>query len=279
MKIGCNALYPGKNLARRDCFDLAAYREALGNLSRAGFEAVEYSHSYHFSVGQAVALRDVAGRLGLEGWSCHAEGPDEFSLASDTEEACQALLHCLDLCAALGGRVVVLHTPCGGSGLAVSDENAVDALLDHDQRILEPACRHAQKLALDIALENGRSLAHMRYILSLRDLIGAGNLGFCVDTGHAALGDLGPVQAIRLASSRLYSTHLQDNLGCADDHLPPGRGKIDWAAVFAALREVDYRRTLMLELTDSPGEREYNQPGELAQGAANVRSFAGMALS
>jgi sugar phosphate isomerase/epimerase len=279
MKIGCNALYPGGNYSRRDCFDLAAYGEALANLGRAGFATVEYSHSYHFSLGQAVALREVACRAGLECWSCHAEGPDEFSLAGDREEARQALFHCLDLCAALGGQVVVLHTPCGGGDLAVSGGTAMDAGLESDRRILEPSCAHAQRLGLEIALENGLTRQHMGYIMRLRDLIGAENLGFCVDTGHAALGDLGPVQAIRLAASHLYTTHLQDNLGREDDHLPPGLGRIDWTAVFAALHEVRYQRTLMLALTDRPGGREYNQQLELAQGARNVRAFADIALA
>ena len=274
MKIGCNALYPGTGFNRSDLFDRTAYRQALANLGQAGFEAVEYSHSYHFTIEQAAEVRQIATSLGLEGWSVHAEGPAEFGLAREAEGAGNALRHCLDLCAALGGRVVVVHTPCCGGGLALGDEADVAAALERDRRVLEPACAHAAALGLDIALENGRTLAHMHYILRLRDDVDAANLGFCVDTGHAALGDLGPAQAIRLAGSRLYTTHLQDNLGARDDHLPPGRGTIDWPGVFAALRQVGYQRTLMLELTDSPGEREYDQRLELAQGAANVRRFA-----
>jgi sugar phosphate isomerase/epimerase len=119
----------------------------------------------------------------------------------------------------------------------------------------------------------------MRYILRLRDLVGAENLGFCVDTGHAALGDLGAARAVRLAGSRLYTTHLQDNWGKRDDHLPPGRGSIAWAEVFAALEEVGYARTLMLELTDMAEGRPYDQRLELAQGAANARDLASRYLT
>ncbi|MHB0875519.1 MAG: sugar phosphate isomerase/epimerase family protein [Anaerolineae bacterium] len=274
MIIGCNALYPGGDFTSRELFTPAAYGRALANLAEAGFAAVEYSHLHHFSVDEAAAVGEHARLLGLECWSCHAEGPQEFDLAGTAAEARAALLHCLDLCAAVGAKVVVLHTPFGPARPDLSREADVLAALDADRGIVEPACRRAEALGLKIALENFYTLAHRRYIGRLRDLIGAECLGFCVDTGHAALGDLGPARAVRLAGDRLYTTHLQDNLGSRDDHLPPGQGGIDWDGTFAALRDVGYRGTLMLELTDCAEDRPYDQRLELAQGAANVKRLA-----
>jgi len=275
MRIGCNALYPYPGFTSRERFTVAAYREALANLRRVGFEAVEYSHTFHLGTREAASLGDYARSLALVSWSCHAEGPREFRLADNLEEARQALLHCLTLCAALGGKVVVLHTPlCSEVDLALSADADVAGALARDRSVLEAACSRAAELGLDIALENGSTLAHMRYILQLRDLVGAENLGFCLDSGHAALGELGPARAARLAGRYLHSTHLQDNRGVEDDHLPPGEGSIDWPAVFTALREIGYSRTLMLELTDRAEGRAYDQKREIEDGAANVRELA-----
>jgi sugar phosphate isomerase/epimerase len=148
-------------------------------------------------------------------------------------------------------------------------------LMDADLRILEPVCLRARELGIRLALENGWSLAHMEYVLQLCDALPAGTAGICVDTGHANLGDLGPARALRLAGKRLITTHLHDNLGKVDDHLPPGEGRIDWADVFAALREIGYAGTLMLELTDGAAHRPYDQEREMRLGVENVRRMAG----
>ena len=48
----------------------------------------------------------------------------------------------------------------------------------------------------------------MEFILGLVDDIDMPNLGICMDTGHANLGDLGS-RAIRMAG-KLSTTHLQE---------------------------------------------------------------------
>jgi sugar phosphate isomerase/epimerase len=72
---------------------------------------------------------------------------------------------------------------------------------------------------------------------------------------------------------------LQDNLGQRDDHMPPGQGTIDWAALFGALAQVGYSRTLMLELTDRAAHRPYDRDLELAQGARNTAQSAAQYLA
>jgi len=80
-----------------------------------------------------------------------------------------------------------------------------------------------------------------------------------------------------MAGPRLRTLHLHDNYGEVDDHLPPGRGTIDWADLFAALAEVGYARPLQLELTDRAPHRDYDQALEQRQGIENTRRFAGIA--
>lgn len=273
MHIGCNALYPYGTLLHSAEFTVEATQEALRRLKSAGYEAVEFSHVCHLDLAEAASLGQYAAGLGIERWSVHAEGPAGFVLGATVEEARAALLHGVEVCAAIGAQVLVVHAPIG-IGLQLPADRDPRELMGRDRQVLEPALARARQAGVDLALENGSALAHMRYILQLGDALDTPALGFCVDSGHANLGDLGAPQAVRLAGHKLYTTHLHDNQKQVDDHLPPGRGTVPWDQLFAALRDVGYARTLMLELTDAARHRPYDQHLEMTQGAINTRQMA-----
>ena len=69
-----------------------------------------------------------------------------------------------------------------------------------------------------------------------------------LDLGHCNLHGRRPEQMIRRLRDRLHHVHLHDNDGLRDLHLPPGTGTIDWPAVFEALGEIGYNRTITLEV-------------------------------
>jgi len=166
----------------------------------------------------------------------------------------------------------VVHTPLRW-GLHPPEDVSLDACLPFDVAVLRPVVQRAAELGVRLSLENGWNLDQMQYVLRLIEALDVENVGICVDTGHAALGDLGPVRAVRLAGERLVSTHLQDNYGQVDDHLPPGSGEIDWPELFVALREVGYQGVLMLELTDNAAHRPYDQDTEQRLGLERVRQY------
>ena len=47
---------------------------------------------------------------------------------------------------------------------------------------------------------------------------------------------------------RLQCTHINDNLGKDDLHLPPFSGTVKWETVMKALREINYTGALNLEI-------------------------------
>ena len=49
------------------------------------------------------------------------------------------------------------------------------------------------------------------------------------------------------------NTHFSDNDGHTNAHWRPGRGKIDWVAILAALEAIGYAGPITLELEDAPG--------------------------
>ena len=262
-RIGCNTLYPDINERKKKGWTFSPQEiiEVLAKIAEIGYTNVEYSHIFHLSVDDAIRIDEQARQIGINSWSCHAAGPTGFNTGDAIETSVTTNRHCIDIAAALGAEVNVLHI------WNHSSEGAC--------RILEQVCEYAIKKDVSIALENSGSLEKMEFILGLVNTVAAPNLGICVDTGHANLGDLGAPRAIRMAGSLLLTTHLQDNLGERDDHMPPGMGIIDWPDVFRALNEVGYSRTLMLELTDVPteGSRVYDQEEEMKTGLRNVRKF------
>ncbi len=278
MLLGCNTLYTHGRLERSADFTVKATEESLAKLRGVGYQAVEYSHCGHFGLEEAHKIGQYARALGLQSWSCHAEGEGDFALGKTPSEAAQNLIHSVEVCGALGGRVVVVHIPVT-LGLRLDDRADLNELMAFDLEALRPAQEKGVDLGLELALENGRTVAHMDYLLRVRERLGAPNVGICVDTGHANLGNLGAARAIRVAANSLCTTHLQDNLGQRDDHMPPGQGIVDWAEVFVALRQVGYAGPLMLELTDRPNDRPYDQDLELGQGLENTRRFVAQYLS
>jgi len=251
-RIGCNTLYP--DISERKGKDWRFSPEkiisALDKILDIGYTDVEYSHVFHLTVAEAIKIGEHARKIGINNWSCHAAGPD--AIASNR--------HCIDIASAIGAKVNVLHV--------------WDYKHDEACRILENICHYASDKNIEIALENDNTVENMDFILGLVNDVGMRNIGICVDTGHANLGDLGSARAIRMAGSLLFTTHLQDNFGKQDDHMPPGMGFIDWEDVFRALKEINYNRTFMLELTDAPpASRAYDQEKEIMLGLKNVRKY------
>jgi sugar phosphate isomerase/epimerase len=70
--------------------------------------------------------------------------------------------------------------------------------------------------------------------------------GICFDSGHAQI-DEDAVALARLLAPRTICTHLHDNDGKNDLHLPPFHGTIDWPGVMKALAQSGYKGTYTFE--------------------------------
>jgi len=263
---GCNTIDPELQVTRGEDYDLPTTRRALEWLKELGFDAVEYSHALHWTDEQVAAVRAMTAEIGLIPWSLHAwVGGDVLTDegAAGTEKI---LSRAAEVALGLGVGNVVHHT--NGTTLDGDGPERLAAEADILRRCHRPGMR--------FALETMSTLAHCEYMLALVDELWPEVAGVNVDTGHANLGDLGAARAIRMAGKRLITTHLQDNHGERDEHLPPGDGLIDWDDVAAALGEIGYTGCLMLELTDQPSadRRAVGVKEEMARGAAKARRMA-----
>jgi sugar phosphate isomerase/epimerase len=73
----------------------------------------------------------------------------------------------------------------------------------------------------------------------------------CLDTSHTTLGGQWH-RFVDVAGDRIAHIHANDHRGQFDDHLAPGDGRVDWAAVSASLKTLGFAGWVMLELKCAP---------------------------
>ncbi len=177
-------------------------------------------------------------------------------------ESVDDLRRCIDWIVAAGGSRLVVHP----GGLSVSTDQ--DARRDALARGLTALSEHATGTDVVVCVENmppgvfpGTRMGEIAELLHELNLP---RLGLAVDTGHANI--VADAASETLAAGRLLATtHVHDNNGRQDVHLPPGHGTIDWASWFDSLGAIDYQGPIILECIKRIREdRSQYQPNVLA---------------
>jgi sugar phosphate isomerase/epimerase len=136
--------------------------------------------------------------------------------------------------------------------VGVSGEEFELAKVDAACAALEELNLFARQRGVQILLENiPNELSTAERLLQFEELTHL-NLNFCFDTGHANMGG-GIESTFHRMKDRIRSTHIHDNNGKDDTHLPPaggGDGTVDWKATMALLRSRQDQYPLLLELKD-----------------------------
>ncbi len=274
MKLGCNTLLPTGRLT--DCaaqFGVDMQIRSLEIIKESGFQAAEFSHVEHLDVDALKTVAEAARGLEVEPWSAHS-WQTIVAEKGDVAAALEEFDRFLEKAKALGVSVVVVH--CAGTRTELDAPAKRQQRMDVNLACLEPLARMAEEAGVRVAIENGVHRGDWQFIIDMVGELGHPSVGLNVDTGHANLGDMDPATAIRMAGPRLITTHLQDNFGERDDHLPPGLGKIDWPSVVAALREIGYNGCHMVEISDCPPQREPNAAVDTKTAHDNLARFLGL---
>ncbi len=75
------------------------------------------------------------------------------------------------------------------------------------------------------------------------------SLGFTVDVGHLeCLGERPLAATVRDVADRIVNVHIDDMTACCHEHLPLGKGDIDYRPVFQELCSAGYQGGLHVEL-------------------------------
>lgn len=210
----------------------------LREIAEAGFTHVQWCHhwctDFIYSDSEIHQIGRWLKEYGLRMPDLHGSNGQEKNWLSEVDYERLAGLDLVrnrvDMCARLGGDVVVLHAP--------GDPESVPLRRSLDE--LQP---FARERGVRLALENG----DMAAIAKVLARYSPEYLGFCYDSGHERLGGVSPANRTALRD-RLLSVHLDDNV-TSDDHMIPFRGLVDWPGVVSFLAASSYRRRLNLEVT------------------------------
>lgn len=115
---------------------------------------------------------------------------------------------------------------------------------------LGPTVEVLKQAGAVLALEN--TFEHMPDVLviarhALSEAYGT-RVGFCLDPGHTlAFSHTSLEEWWRAFAPHLIELHLHDNDGSFDDHLPPGRGNMDWGFIKDGLAKLEQEVLITLE--------------------------------
>ncbi len=228
--------------------------QALEPIKKAGFNLIEVAafqqHFNYHDPTEIASIKRQLDRLAIRVCSLHAPYSLELDLTSLQEQNRQRTVGEIEAAAAalsaLQGHTLVLHA--GSEEQHITDPP--HKRLKQSVRSLKEIYAFCQEHNLRLAIED--MLAHLlggrtwelNWLLEELQLEG---LGMCLDTGHSFLsGSL--AERVTAFASRLMMLHAHDNKGQYDDHLPPGEGTIDWAALLGALIASSFHGEIILEI-------------------------------
>jgi sugar phosphate isomerase/epimerase len=258
-------------------------RELLGQVRDAGFQAVEiFATRSHFDYATKAEVQAIARALAdhqLQLSSLHAPTSRDVSVnreggvpLSVTEvervrriEAMDELKRVIDVAEDLPFPRMILHM--GGSREA-ADPRKRDAAFS----TLEHLALHARHVGVTICLENTTSeMGEPAYLRSFVDETRLTGLRFNFDIGHAHLADGEEagriVRSLEPLKDLVASTHIHDNHGEKDEHLPPYDGTIDWAEAVKALKTIPGEVPLTVELKEKTGPEAQTLMEQISAGA------------
>ena len=237
--------------------------DALKRIKEKDISYVELSYEHFSGLKDTRALRlkakEVADRLsslGLRATQMHAPfGEIELRLSSDKEttrkRALEELGAWIEACSIMDVTTLVVHTVRRKLTIDETFSKSVAKLERINIEVFRQLAKYASEWGVEIAVENRLEEtfgATPRDLLLLVERTDPSYIGICLDTGHANIRGLNIADFIKAVGEHLIATHIHDNDGKGDQHLPPLMGNIRWSEFVEAIRLIGYRRPLIAEI-------------------------------
>lgn len=210
-------------------------KERYRLIRRVGFDGVLLWWSNGFGRNEYRNGPQIAREAGLFIENIHTPVQNQNNLWLDDldgEALTECYLQCVADCAEFEIPTMVLHLP--------NEDNNYNPLgLDRIKRITEKA----EKLGVNVALENIRNLSNLKYVL---EQIDSHRIGFCYDCGHH-YRFYPDYDLLSVYGSRLMALHLHDNNGIYAQHGLPFDGSIDWHMTMKKIAETNYKGSIAIE--------------------------------
>ncbi len=228
--------------------------DALKLIHDAGFEAVELwadpPHAWPRNViGEQDRIRRVVDELDLRVYSvCPHFAPwGGLNIAHYNDgirrESVTQLKESIEMAHAFGAELV-LAVP----GWVYSPQIfPIEKARKYAVESLSECAGVAKDYGIRIGLENTLTFVEASDILAIIKEVGASNVGSYVDVSNALRSGFAPAEYIRRLDKTILAVHLSD-ANNRNDHLPIGKGDIDFSQIIKALKDVDYRGNIVFEM-------------------------------
>ena len=192
---------------------------------------------------------DLLAGLGLGAAVSAAMGPDRDLIGdAETVASTQAYLRaCVDAAAGIGAGTVAgpLYSPTGKTWAMDAAERraAITRLVEGLRPVVDYAGERRVRLALEPLNRFETSFLNTaEQAMEAVERIDSPACGLLLDTFHMNIEEKDPAAAIRAVGSRLAHFHA-----CGCDRGTPGADHIDWPSIAAALGEVGYDGSVVIE--------------------------------
>ena len=183
--------------------------------------------------------------------SVHGAFIDVNPASGDAEIRAISRKRCAESCALakeIGAKNVVFHSSC----LSFVRGTYMDRWAGECAEFYEEL---AETYDLMMMIENSQDIDPVP-IRQLMNRISDHRIGVCLDLGHANYSGT-PVSAwLDSLGERIRYMHLSDNRGHYDDHLPLGRGTVDWGEVHRFWKQSGQTMPMTFEVGGMDGVRE-----------------------
>lgn len=243
--------------------------ESAAMLRRAGFEGVDISMAFDmlddeklFSPAwreRILGRADAAKAEGLEIAQCHLPyypnhipQPGAGTYADYEAAMLPRYARALEIAGEIGCHVAVMH-PYSNPADAADTLNGNLRVIEKLMPLLE---KYDVKLALENIWANAYAWAHAsraEEIIPMIDAFPGGQVGACIDTGHANIFKLDICEMARMYDHRLIALHINGNAG-KDEHIIPYSMSgwcelIDFHGFSRVLGEIGYPGFYNLEIS------------------------------
>ena len=224
------------------------HRGIMEHIRRAGFDGVEIP-MFEGDPNHYAMLGEILDEVGLERTVVSVvPSRDKNPISAEKTEREAGLNYLkwvIDCSAALGAKIAggPLHSTLGEfSGTGPSAQERKRAIGVHRK-----AGDYAAKKEVRIALEalnrfETYFVNTMDALCDYLDEVDHPNITGMYDTFHANIEEADPIGAIARAKRHISHVHISEN-----DRGTPGRGHVDWAATYGALKKIKYDGWLTIE--------------------------------
>lgn len=245
--------------------------EIMEYIRRAGFKYLDYNFGidYQGRTGAFSAdwreyiqtVQKQAERLGVRFVQAHA--PMGTPLAEGSETFIADNLRCMEVCAALGIKNLVVHS---GYLPNISREEC----FARNKAFYQPLLERAEVLDMNILTENFNKMSkpdvfwvdNAEDLLALIEYVDHPRFHAVWDAGHGNLQEMPQQEALRILGDHVYALHVQDNMGERDQHFAPFFGTMNPDSLMQGLLEIGYQGYFTFEANLPPAVKRRPHEGE-----------------